>query len=115
MKHKKQDNFLSYIPEKNSNYQSHINEEGRVVITVPHKGLFDRIAQVLFFQPKQTFLKLDALGSFVWQQIDGTVTVGELAEKLDFEFGETAAPLYHRLTLFLQVLHKKQFIQFHKN
>lgn len=114
MKKQKQDNFLSYLPEKNPKFSSRLNDDGRIVLTVPHTGVFDKIAQVLFFQPKQTYLKLDALGSFVWRQIDGSITVEELAQRVDREFGEDAAPLYDRLVAFLQILHRNRFITFQK-
>jgi hypothetical protein len=59
-------------------------------------------------------IKLDDVGSYIWELCDGKKTVKDVAECLQNEFGEKVEPLYDRLALFLQSLEKNHFIFFKK-
>ena len=51
-------------------------------------------------------------GSFLWKQIDGEKTVGQLADALKAQFGKDAEPLYDRLVKYMQILRNNRFILF---
>ena len=52
---------------------------------------------------------LDALGSSVWKQCDGNVTVKEILDKITVEFPDQE-DIDQRLFLFLQQLHSLGYI-----
>jgi hypothetical protein len=55
-------------------------------------------------------VKLDALGSFVWKLCDGKTTVGEMADRMTVEFGDTAASAQERIRKFLLTLEKTDLV-----
>ena len=57
-------------------------------------------------------VNLDQIGSFVWKNIDGKNTFGEIADKLRREFGESIEPVYDRLGQFINSLRRYEFITF---
>jgi hypothetical protein len=57
-------------------------------------------------------IKLDEIGSFFWENCDGTKTVKEIGEIQRQKFGEKVEPLYDRISLFLQNLEKNGLITF---
>jgi len=72
---KKRENFLDYVPKRNKLYQWDLNQKKQVEVAVVNRGLFNRIAQLLFRKPKVSKIELDELGSFIWQAMDGAKTV----------------------------------------
>ena len=107
---KKKDNYLDYIPKHNSLYEFSHNQNGRIEIKVQNKGLFNRIAQLLFKRPKFSNIELDEFGSFVWKSIDGKSSIYEIGIHIKEHFGEKAEPLYERLAHFIKTLHNNEFI-----
>jgi len=106
-------NLLDLIPVKNIECQK--NEEGLIVLLKPKfKNPF--LAKHLLPLLKNPYyrIRLDALGSSVWELCDGHLTVKELGRKLKDKFGDNAEPLFDRLALFLQSLEKNRFI-YYKN
>lgn len=55
-------------------------------------------------------IRLDSVGSFIWEHCDGNFRVKEVAERLENKFGEKVEPLNERLVLFLQSLGRSHFI-----
>lgn len=112
---KKTDNFLNYIPMRNPHFTWRCkSENNRIEVSVPNTGFFNRIAQLFFHRPKVSRIELDDIGSFLWQQIDGTHTVGQLADALQAEFGEQVQPLYDRIVQYLRTLQGLRFIYYPK-
>jgi hypothetical protein len=102
-------NLLDLIPEKNIEWEK--NEEGLIVLLKPkYKNPF--LAKHLLPRLKNPYyrVKLDAVGSFIWELCDGHSTVKELGRKLKDKFKDKVEPLYDRLGLFLQNLEKNHFI-----
>ena len=58
-------------------------------------------------------VKLDAMGSFVWRLCDGKTTVGEIADRMVGEFGNSAAKAHDRLRTFLLTLEKSDLVNLH--
>ena len=79
---KKRENFLDYVPKRNKLYQWDLNQKKQVEVAVVNRGLFNRIAQLLFRKPKVSKIELDELGSFIWQEMDGAKTAGNKTQHL---------------------------------
>lgn len=45
---KKKDNYLDYIPRPNTLFECNKNKDGKIEIKMHNKGVFNKIAQVLF-------------------------------------------------------------------
>lgn len=56
-------------------------------------------------------VRLDSLGSFIWQRCDGCLTVREIAEQVGQKFGEQTDPDYKRIALFLHRLTSQNLIR----
>lgn len=102
-------NLLELVPVRNIEWKK--MEEGQIVLLKPkirHPFFAKRILPRL----KNPYYKvrLDEVGSYIWEQCDGVQTVKNLAHNLRKKFGEKVEPLYDRLALFLQSLERNQFI-----
>jgi hypothetical protein len=94
----KEKNLLGLVPRKTKEFKE---EGGRIVIFYPKyhiKAIAKKVKNPCYK------IKLDDLGSFVWKQIDGKRTVGEIARDLKERFGEDVEPVNSRLSLFIQQL-----------
>ena len=110
MAKKKADNFLDYIPKHNSLYEDRTNEKGMIEVGMLNRGLFNRIAQILFKRPKISWIELEGMGSFIWNQIDGKRNVYEIGKLVKEKYGQEAEPLYERLSTYIKTLHNSCFI-----
>lgn len=57
-------------------------------------------------------IRLDALGGFTWQRLDGRATVGEIAAALRQEFGDQAESAEERVGRFVRDLHREDFVAY---
>lgn len=110
MAKKQKDNYLDYMPRRNSLYEWHDNKEGNVEVKVYNKGFFNKVAQTLFKKPKFSNIELDEFGSFIWRACDGEKTIYEIGQDVKEHFGEKAEPLYGRLTKFIKILHDNHYV-----
>ncbi len=116
MKNKtQQGNYLDYIPVRNVAHDSKFDEAGNVTIIIENKGLFNKIAQVLFKRPRFSQVHLEEMGSFIWPLIDGRNTVYDIAGHVHEHFGEKAEPLYNRLIQYLKTMEDYDFIKVKRN
>jgi hypothetical protein len=58
-------------------------------------------------------VRLDDIGSFIWQRCDGQTTVEQIAQALDAHFGEQVSSVIERLQLFLRQLEEGSMIRMH--
>ena len=107
----KKKNFLDFVPLI-SNKNTWDEKDGNVTIHMVNRGVYSWIAQTFFKRPKISHLDLDEYGGFVWKQIDGKNTVGEIALLLKEKYGDDAEPLYNRLVKYMQILKNNKFITF---
>ena len=56
-------------------------------------------------------VRLDALGSYIWSQCDGALTVQEIAERVSDKFGKETDPDCQRIALFFHRLTSQNLIQ----
>ena len=109
MAKKNQENYLDYVPVISPKNSWDV-KDGTVTIHMVHRGFYAWIAQKVFQRPRVSHIDLDAMGSFIFQRIDGKCTVGEIAELVKAEFGKDAEPLYDRLVKYMQILRNNGFI-----
>lgn len=111
-KEKNRRNYLDFVPVMNPEFSWKKDDEGAVTVTVIRKGIFDKIAQVVFRRPKSSQIRLDEFGSFIWQQIDGERDIHEISVLVKEMFGEKAEPLLERLIQFFEILKDNRFITY---
>lgn len=106
----KKENYLDYIPKRNALYEWSVNDKGHVEIKVRNRGIYNRIAQLIWKKPKVSRIELEEFGSFIWQAMDGVKSVYELGKQVKETFGKKAEPLYERLAAYMKNLHENGFI-----
>lgn len=106
----KNQNYLDYVFMKNPAYKWKEKEDGKVCLIIEWKGFYHWIAQKVFHKPKQSEIAMDALGSFVWKQLDGERDMHEVAELVKAEFGAKAEPVYERLIKFVEIMKDNKFV-----
>ncbi len=109
---KNKENFLDYIPAISEKNTWDKDENGKVTIHMVHRGVYAAIARKVFHRPRVSHIDLDEIGSFIFSIIDGTRTVGAIAQLLSEEFGEKVNPLYDRLVKYMQILYNNEFIYY---
>ena len=82
-------------------------EEGKVVVLVPKFKNPFLAKWILPFLAKPFFrIKLDDIGSLIWQQCDGATPISTIAETLRAKFGEAVDPVDERINKFLNHLER---------
>lgn len=100
---------INQIPVRNA--ESYFDDKKKIyVLKMYHKGLNHKIAQKFFKKPKYSNIRLDELGSLVWESIDGENSIEDIANIIDEKYGAKADPLYKRLFKYLILLEKNKFI-----
>lgn len=107
---KNAENYLERCPRRMNGLSWTADEAGIVTLAIENKGMMNRIAQKLFKKPKISYIHLDELGSFLWQQFDGTKTLIDLGKEVEERFGDKAHPLYERLAKYVQILESYHFV-----
>ena len=104
-------NFLDLIPERNCKWEKTGN--GGIDLLVPRfkNRLMKKLALKLGRSEFIT-IHLDALGSEVWDRIDGSHTVEQIGKLVEREDEGFTHQLYERLTQFLSSLSRHKFIHF---
>lgn len=111
MAKKTPENYLDYVPVVSPQNTWDV-QDGKVTIHMVHRGFYAWVAQKFFHRPRVSHIHLDAHGSFLFQQIDGQRTVGQLALLMKEQFGQDAEPLYDRLVKYMQILRNNRFIYY---
>jgi hypothetical protein len=104
-------NLLELIPHKN--IQAEKSEGGSYILLKPKykhpwfvKNILPRLQNPYFK------VKLDDIGSFIWELCDGQNSVEQIAREMKTKFGDKVEPLYERLGTYFQNLEKNKFIIF---
>ena len=105
-------NYLDFIPVHHEQYSYTVSDNGAVTVYVENKGVFNKIAQVVFKKPRISQIHLDEMGNFIWPLMDGKNTVYDIAEQVKAHFGEKAEPLSNRLVQYMRNLESYGFIRF---
>ena len=110
MKRNKNENFLERVPKRSEKLTWKTDENGLVTLEIENKGVFNRLFQLILKKPKTSYIHLDENGSFVWQSIDGFISIMHIGELVHEKFGEDAEPLYERLAQFFGILESYGFV-----
>lgn len=108
------DNYLDFVPVRCKEI-GYVEEGETIALKFENKGLFNRLVQLLFKKPKETFVHLDDYGTFVWLNTDGKATVYDIGKRLKDEFGDKTEPLYPRLVQYFHTMEKYGFVEIKKN
>lgn len=106
-------NLLDLVPVRNMKWDK--KDSGLIVLLKP-KFTHPFFAKHILPRLKRPnyAIRLDEIGSYVWELFDGNLTVIELGERLKNKFGDKVEPLFDRLAVFLQSMEKNRFIYFKK-
>ena len=105
------DNYLDYVFRKNDDLAWTDSGSGEVVVEMENRGFTNRIAQLFFKRPARSYITLEGMGSFIWTCIDGERTVYEIGALLHDKYGDSADPLYGRLSVYIKHLEQVGFIK----
>ena len=105
----KEVNLLALVPVRNMKWET--SEEGAVVLLKPkyRNAILTRLLLPYMKKPYYKIM-LDEIGSYFWQNCDGSRTIKEISELQEQKFGEAVKPLYDRISLFLGTLQRSRFI-----
>ena len=83
--------------------------DGIITVLIEWKGFYHKIAQKLFRRPRVSDIRLDELGSFVWNAVDGKKDVHQISKELEQQFPKMGKPV-PRLIKYLEILHDNHLI-----
>ncbi len=105
------ENIYGCIPHRLFDWETN-PETGQIVIIRPkYNSSIGKMIFEPFLKIKNFKIKLDDLGSVVWENSDGQKNVKEIGEILAAKFGSDIEPIYERLSKFLIQMHKGKFIR----
>lgn len=104
-------NLLDCTPIREPDLKWTENENGTITLHRVHTTFTDRLIHAVTKKPlRQTHITLEEFGTFLWKNMDGRKTLGELALMIKDEFGEKAEPLYPRLEKYVVSLKQNKLI-----
>ena len=104
------EDYKKAIPCRKEGVAWDTDKDGLVVIHMENTGIFNKIAQTFFKKPRVSHIHMEENGSFIWNQMDGERTVGEIGELVHEHFGEKAEPLYERMIKYFELLERYGFL-----
>ena len=107
-------NLLDMVPRRTRKWVT--DDSGTVRVLVPRYGESDigRWVARSLGRP-HIAVKLDELGSAVWEACDGAATVAEIAARLERRFGErTSSRLHDRLARYFRDLEHGRLIRWNE-
>jgi len=106
----KSNNYLDYVYNIKEGLVWTVDDEGLVTVDMENKGFTNRLAQKFFGKPAVSHIKLEGMGSFIFQCIDGKRSVYDIGQLVHEKFKEEAEPLYERLSVYMKHLENVKFI-----
>jgi len=103
------ESYLDTVPARE--VESEHRDDGNVVLLRPRKlgGVFGKLLGPRL--PSRTErIRLDDVGSQVWDLIDGERTVAQIAREVEDRLGEVLAERDHRVSLFVSTMHRNGMI-----
>ena len=108
---------LTLRPGRNSLLTWEKRDSGELILTVPHNEKANWLAKTLakFLKaPPERRVELDEVGGYVWELCDGQNTVEAIVQKTGREYKMNRREAEVSVTMFLQMLHQRNFIGFYK-
>ncbi len=109
MTEKKDKNLLTLVPNRIREFEM---EGEKAVILLPRfsSGWPARHIQPRLKKPTMK-VKLDEIGTMVWELVDGRRTVLEITEKVGERFGERVTPPHERVGMFVTMMKTEGMIE----
>ncbi|WP_169818275.1 PqqD family protein [Shimazuella kribbensis] len=82
----------------------------QVFVCIPRTNFLERLSIRFLNQPTHHRVRLDKLGSFVFQMCDGSHDVRQIESRVREYFGREAAPIRERLITFLIIIEANDWI-----
>lgn len=103
--------LMPCLPSRKMEWE--IEEESKRVVILRPKYIYPPVRKLVepFLKNKVFKIKLDDLGSVVWQNCNGQTTVEEIGRILAETFGPDIEPIYDRLSKFIIQLQREKFIE----
>lgn len=102
---------LRVFPVHNPQLEWELDEEGMVTATlVRRQDLKGRLLSAFLMVPESRQMKLDAVGTFVWNLCDGEHTVNDIVEAMCDQYKLSRREIEVSLTEFLRLLGKRGMI-----
>lgn len=108
---------LTLRPGRNSQLTWERQPEGKTMLTVPMSRKAGKITRLLaqwLRAPSERRVELDEVGGYVWELCDGNHTVETIVQKTGREYKMNRREAEVSVTMFLQMLHEKNYIGFYK-
>lgn len=108
---------MTLRPGKNSLITSEKQETGETILIVPQNDKVNRITKFVakwMKIPNERKIELDEVGGYVWELCDGTHTVDTIVKRTSQEYKMSRREAEVSVTMFLQMLHERNFIGFYK-
>lgn len=108
------ENYLERCPLRKEGIVWRKEKNGLVVLEIPNVGWMSWIAKKVFRKPMVSYVHLEEIGSLIWQQMDGKKDILAIGTLVSERFGEMVEPLYERMTQYVQMLERCNFIEWKK-
>src|SRR5438270_13146879 len=108
---------LTLRPARNSALTWEQQESGETILTVPQNARVGKITRMMakwLNAPTERRVELDEVGGYVWELCDGTNTVETIVGRTGKQFKMNRREAEVSVTMFLQMLHERNFIGFFK-
>jgi hypothetical protein len=104
-------------PVRNTKLTWEKRDSGETILSVPLNESASRFARWMAKRmkvPDTRRVELDEVGSFVWELCDGQHTVESIVAKTGSQYKMNRREAEVSVTMFLQMLHERNFIGFYK-
>jgi coenzyme PQQ synthesis protein D (PqqD) len=108
---------LTLRPGRNALITWEKQEGGKTILVVPENksvGWLTRMMAKWLQVPTERKVELDEVGGFVWELCDGKNTIETIVQRLSREYKMNRREAEVSVTMFLQMLHERNFIGLYK-
>jgi hypothetical protein len=108
---------LHLRPGRNAALTWEKRDSGETVLSVPLNKSRNRMARWAarwMRVPAERHVELDEVGGYVWELCDGNHTIEAIVQKTSKEYKMNRREAEVSVTMFLQMLHQRNFIGFYK-
>ena len=108
---------MTLRPARNEKLTWDKQESGETILIVPQNekvSFLTRMMAKWLNAPTERRVELDEVGGFVWEMCDGKRTVETIVHTTGREFKMNRREAEVSVTMFLQMLHERNFIGFYK-
>jgi hypothetical protein len=108
---------MTLRPGRNSRLTWEKRESGETILTVPQNERVSPVTRAMakwLRAPTERKVELDEVGGFVWELCDGAHSVEAIVQATGKQYKMNRREAEVSVTMFLQMLHERNFIGFYK-